>query len=345
MPLSSKDYKDILEIIELIHSILDRNLMFNALCERLQRLVPFSTSAFIPVDLKTGNPALNHLFTFNISDPIKVALLFCQYYAPLHPMARKGIPHFINNPAKVSDFISDSDLTETEYSKDFQSLMPCFYEMGIATLGSQGDPVGMLGFHRPRSDKDFTDKDKEIIGILAPHLSRAIHNINIVETITSAQGLGLIVISQDGIPPFINDEAKRALAGRPISSIPDPGFSIEPIFFKSGAGVYRVRTMPAYHGRKDKTILLEPTPSDNNIMSKLTGFGLTKREQEIATFVIRGLSNKDIAERLFICEQTVKDHLRHIFEKMNVRSRCELMAKATGLAISANQTIVKQPMP
>lgn len=198
--------------------------------------------------------------------------------------------------------------------------------MGV-TLSSQGDPMGMLGFHRPRQDKDFTDLDKEIIGILAPHLSRAIHNINLLETITSTQGIGMIVIGQDGVPPFINDEAKRALNGRPISSIPDPGFSIEPIIFKSEAGVYRVRTLIQDHGSKGKTILLEPIPAEHDHTSRLFNFGLTKREQEIAVMVTRGLSNREIADRLFICEQTVKDHLRRIFEKVKIRSRCELVAK------------------
>ena len=39
MPLSSKDYKALLEIIEICYSIPDRNLMFKTLCERLQKLV------------------------------------------------------------------------------------------------------------------------------------------------------------------------------------------------------------------------------------------------------------------------------------------------------------------
>ena len=206
--------------------------------------------------------------------------------------------------------------------------------MGVTTMGSQGDPVGMLGFHREREDKDFTDRDKEIMGILAPHLSKAIHNINLLETIASSQGIGMIVSGQDGIPPFINDEAKRALNGRPISSIPDPGFSIEPIFFESETGRYRVRTMLAAYGRKEKVILLEPIPAEHDITSKLINFGLTKREQEIVMLVTRGLSNREIAERLFVCEQTVKDHLRRIFDKMKIRHRSELAARVIGIDIS-----------
>jgi len=47
----------------------------------------------------------------------------------------------------------------------------------------------------------------------------------------------------------------------------------------------------------------------------------------------QGFSNKEIAERLFICEQTVKDHLYDVFEKAEVHSRGELTAKVLGLRI------------
>jgi DNA-binding NarL/FixJ family response regulator len=54
---------------------------------------------------------------------------------------------------------------------------------------------------------------------------------------------------------------------------------------------------------------------------------LSPRQQEIALWVIRGLSNRQIAERLFIAEQTVKDHLSDIFVKLSVQRRGELIAK------------------
>ena len=54
---------------------------------------------------------------------------------------------------------------------------------------------------------------------------------------------------------------------------------------------------------------------------------LTPRELEIVHEVERGLSNREIATRLFISEATVKAHLRHIYEKLGVRTRTELMAQ------------------
>ncbi len=62
-------------------------------------------------------------------------------------------------------------------------------------------------------------------------------------------------------------------------------------------------------------------------MFMLTDFGLTPRQEEVTLLVVRGLSNREVAEQLFIAEQTVKDHLRDVFEKVGVRRRSELTAK------------------
>jgi DNA-binding CsgD family transcriptional regulator len=51
---------------------------------------------------------------------------------------------------------------------------------------------------------------------------------------------------------------------------------------------------------------------------------LTAREREIASFVAAGLSNRQIAERLFISRRTVDAHLEHIFGKLGITSRVML---------------------
>ncbi|MCJ7695593.1 MAG: LuxR C-terminal-related transcriptional regulator [Anaerolineaceae bacterium] len=66
---------------------------------------------------------------------------------------------------------------------------------------------------------------------------------------------------------------------------------------------------------------------------------LSGRETEILKLVAQGLSNKDIAQALFISVNTVKVHLRNIFEKINVSSRTE----ATLYAIE--NSIIKSPGP
>lgn len=52
---------------------------------------------------------------------------------------------------------------------------------------------------------------------------------------------------------------------------------------------------------------------------------LTNREAEVAVLVSTGLSNKEIANSLFVTEKTIKFHLQNIYKKMNVKSRAQLI--------------------
>jgi DNA-binding NarL/FixJ family response regulator len=54
------------------------------------------------------------------------------------------------------------------------------------------------------------------------------------------------------------------------------------------------------------------------------GNSLSQREREIVSLVAQGFKNKEMAERMFISEQTVKNHLHNIFDKLGVSDRLEL---------------------
>lgn len=53
--------------------------------------------------------------------------------------------------------------------------------------------------------------------------------------------------------------------------------------------------------------------------------GLSMRETEVAMMVVKGLSNKQVADQLFVTEKTIKFHLTNIYKKMNVKSRAQLI--------------------
>ena len=60
---------------------------------------------------------------------------------------------------------------------------------------------------------------------------------------------------------------------------------------------------------------------------------LSQRELEILKLIAQGLSNREIGERLFIALDTVKGHNRNIFEKLQVQSRTEAIARARELGL------------
>lgn len=56
---------------------------------------------------------------------------------------------------------------------------------------------------------------------------------------------------------------------------------------------------------------------------KVESLGLTPRELEILELIAEGLSNKEIAQRVFVSENTVKTHSSRVFDKLGVRRRTQ----------------------
>jgi LuxR family maltose regulon positive regulatory protein len=58
---------------------------------------------------------------------------------------------------------------------------------------------------------------------------------------------------------------------------------------------------------------------------------LTNRENEILELLIQGKTNKEIAAKLFVAIDTTKTHLKNIYQKLEVNSRLQAVAKANAL--------------
>jgi DNA-binding CsgD family transcriptional regulator len=66
---------------------------------------------------------------------------------------------------------------------------------------------------------------------------------------------------------------------------------------------------------------------------------LTPAEIEVVRLVSAGLTNPQVAERLFVSRSTVHSHLKRIFKKLQVRTRTELAARAIASgALEAKET-------
>ncbi|MBI3151880.1 MAG: response regulator [Chloroflexi bacterium] len=74
--------------------------------------------------------------------------------------------------------------------------------------------------------------------------------------------------------------------------------------------------------------IVEETRQAYQATSELSA--LTEREREVLELLARGLTNKEIAEKLVITTNTVKRHLKAIFEKLDVHTRSAATAKAAG---------------
>lgn len=77
------------------------------------------------------------------------------------------------------------------------------------------------------------------------------------------------------------------------------------------------------------TALINLIREDNVLPYRTNHFEsmFTEREREVISFLEKGLSQKEIASNMHISSGTVNQHLKHIYQKMNVRSKTELLYK------------------
>ncbi len=75
----------------------------------------------------------------------------------------------------------------------------------------------------------------------------------------------------------------------------------------------------------EKIVVREiPAPSEFALNEKkLAELGVTRRELEILELIARGLSNREIAETLFVSENTVKTHSSRLFDKLSAKRRTQ----------------------
>jgi NarL family two-component system response regulator LiaR len=95
--------------------------------------------------------------------------------------------------------------------------------------------------------------------------------------------------------------------------------------------------------RKEEVVLVKevvkevPVPRSSEPFAvneaQLKHFGITKRELEILELIAQGMSNREIAEKLFVSENTIKTHSSRLFDKLSAKRRTQAVqiAKENGL--------------
>ncbi len=148
--------------------------------------------------------------------------------------------------------------------------------------------------------------------------------------------------------------ARRITDGSPETRIVMLSMHEDPIFainsFRSGASAYILKEsaseelLAALEKVMAGKYYISPTMVDEllsnlvDLMKKDTTFdatdSLTTREREILTLIVRGLSNSNIAEELFISVSTVKTHKSNILKKLGVKDAAALVKLAISKGIA-----------
>lgn len=83
---------------------------------------------------------------------------------------------------------------------------------------------------------------------------------------------------------------------------------------------------------KKKTIIIT-NPAFQFDQSRLDALGISKREYEVLELMAKGLSNQQIADKLFVSLNTVKTHSSNLFLKLEVSRRTQAVQKAKELQL------------
>ena len=343
--LTHKDVSQILDFIAFLKETEKGDSVFVRLCRELQPLLGFSSAGFIPFDPKTKTILTNRYLSFNCN--AQIFLQYILHYSSDDPFLSTGwYKDDRSNVALLSQFTSEDTLVHSRFARDFLSQIPMLYCMRIKIF-SQGEFHGLLSLHRTSELGDYTEREIGISEVLFRYVGQfLLPNTSVREQDPfSITDHGVIILTEHHQILYSNEIGNRIFQEIREDLLDLSGDLLKkqnPIFLQTPKGPFRLRSFPlSFHfslslpegiqscrRRQDKerirVLFLEPL-SPSPLLPGKTGGLLSPKQLEVSRKVLQGYSNKRIAETLGITEQTVKDHLHAIFEKLRLKNRWELI--------------------
>lgn len=217
-----------------------------------------------------------------------------------------------------------------------------------AALTTGQDCWGYLCLHRTDHPLGFTPAEAAVIARVGPHIAHGLRQSVLLHGAAPAVAHprpGVLVLAPDLTVVATTPEAAALLERlEPMPHLPLPAV-VHAVVAALNAGraapSARVRSadggwlaLHASHldgadaGRV--AVVIEPGTARSTLTIRLAAYGLSRREAEVARLVLRGSSTRAICAALHISPHTVQDHLKHVFDKLGVRSRRDLVGLMLG---------------
>jgi len=225
-----------------------------------------------------------------------------------------------------------------------------YYHSLRAPFEIGGQMCGTVTFARCRGARGFNEHDLRLARTISEQTGLALERatrfeatgqrIGVLQDVLDHLPQGIVVSSADGETIFVNSvAASRQPCGSFADMVASHVREAREALWRDNR---RIVTANIVEPRSDRQVIAKSVkltrasdaaltliyPADSAQPRRLPVWDvLTPREQEIAELVSTGLTTKEIASRAFVSENTVKQHLKRIFAKTDVRNRAELMQR------------------
>jgi DNA-binding CsgD family transcriptional regulator len=216
-----------------------------------------------------------------------------------------------------------------------------------AVLRDRKRTWGSLVLLRASAAPDFSDADLRTIAGIATDLGRAVRRCLLFSELQhhdspAGPGIATMHVGAEVVPELVSGSARRWFAEIADGRLPGTDIPYVVATLATRAHLHpetpartrlRIRsgswlTLHAEALADERvSVVVEPTHPFELAEVICAAYGLTNREREIARLAVSGYSNAEIATTLWLSQWTVQDHLKKVFDKLDVHSRSQLVAR------------------
>lgn len=266
-----------------------------------------------------------------------------------------------NEIVTTSDKFGYKHFYQSSYYNEF--LKPLNYHHKILTSIKNNDStVGLLLLHRSEHESEFTMEDEKVMRELSPYIAYGLTKTTGVESlIAGTSEMGMLVFNHKCELQYLSPQGRKHLFYATHPAITKENLSNDklpvvippeviilcnqilmsadltmqqpPVWqHRNNWGGFLFRAQLLENGGNTESSLVAVTvefqePAKYKIFRRCRELSLSPRQVEICAYLVEGKTYEDIGSKIFISTNTVIDHTRKLFDKLQVKNRSELTSK------------------
>lgn len=315
-----------------------------AFAPRFGRLMDVPMYCFYVLD--SDGSEIEHYVAVNVSDTFVARYKRMLDADPLVAATRES-----GRPAYNLDLMSAEDWEASDVYRGAYSMHQMRHVVEVPIIDG-GQIVGALGWAATGTERQFSDADLRLAGAVADVLALSIGRIRNREAQDHAFEHALaaveltgaaLAVTEPGSPELLLNDAARELLGTVVAGearvfallARSPGeerFSRRASVPLVGGDTALLNAQSQVLGDGSVVTALELKREQPELDHRLLA-ALTPRETEVAVLVVAGLSDREIAERLYLSRYTVNQYVKRIYRALGVDSRVALTRLLLGAPV------------